>query len=170
MLLVTIRKSPPLHEVFQMSERLLLVMAIIPVFYGAANAQTTDPNPAHEPSVFLGNHRPPNKKDKAPTSRSVNGKVVDGSGQPLEGALVNLTDTKSNERRTFITKSDGRYNFEGLSLTVDYQLQARSKDLVSEMRKLSQYDHTPNMVRILEISSPPSPSTEAKKEEGEPKR
>src|SRR5438045_9739571 len=108
-----------------MCERLLFATVTIAAITATASAQSSDPNPAHAPSVFLGNHRPPNKKDKAPTSRSVNGKVVDGSGQPLDGALVTLTDTKSNEKRTFITKLDGRYNFEDLSLTVDYQLQAR---------------------------------------------
>jgi hypothetical protein len=100
----------------------------------------------------------------------VKGKVVDGSGQPLRGALVTLTDMKNNEKRTFITKEDGLYNFDDLSFTVDYQLQARSKDRLSEQRKLSQYDRTPNMVRILDISSGPSPATEAKKDDAEPKR
>lgn len=153
-----------------MSERLLFALAIIVMIPRTVRAQTTDSNPAHQPSVFLGNHRPPNKKEKAPTSRSVKGKVVDGSGQPLEGALVTLTDTKSNEKRTFITKQGGLYNFDDLSFTIDYRLEGRYKDMVSEPRKLSQYDHTPNMVRILDISSPASPTTEAKKEESAPKR
>ncbi len=153
-----------------MSERLLLALATIAAISGTARAQSTDSNPAHQPSVFLGNHRPPNKKEKAPTSRSVKGKVVDRSGQPLQGALVTLTDTKSNEKRTFITKQDGRYNFDDLSFTIDYRLEGRYKDMVSEPRKLSQYDRTPNLVRILDISSPPSPATEAKKEEAAPKK
>jgi Carboxypeptidase regulatory-like domain len=153
-----------------MSERLLFAILTIAAIAASANAQATDPNPAHAPSVFLGNKRPPNKKDKKPTSRSVTGKVVDGSGQPLEGALVTVTDTKAGERRTFITKKDGRYNFDNLSFTVDYQLQARYKDAVSEPRKLSQYDRTADMVRILDIATPISPATEAKKEEPGPKK
>ena len=153
-----------------MSKRLLLGIAMIAAISGTLGAQSTDSNPAHEPSVFLGNHRPPNKKEKAPTSRSVKGKVVDGSGQPLEGALVTLTDTKSNEKRTFITKQEGRYNFDDLSFTIDYQLSARYKDLVSEPKKLSQYDRTPNIVRILDIGSPGTSTTEAKKEDAAPKK
>src|SRR5207248_5343934 len=121
---------PTLHEVFKMSERLLVVMVVIAAITATASAQSSDPNPAHAPSVFLGNRRPPNKKDKAPTSRAVKGKVVDASGQPLQGALVTLTETKSNEKRTFITKQDGAYNFSDLSFTEDYQLQARYKDLL----------------------------------------
>jgi len=145
-----------------MSERLLFAIATLAAITGTASAQTTDPNPGHTPSVFLGNHRPPNKKDKKPTSRSVTGKVVDGSGQPLEGALVTVTDTKADEKRTFITKKDGRYNFDELSFTVDYQLQARYKDAVSEPRKLSQYDHTVDMVRILDVPTTASAETEPK--------
>jgi carboxypeptidase family protein len=153
-----------------MSERLLFATITAAVMTASASAQTTDPNPAHAPSVFLGNHRPPNKKEKKPTSRSVKGKVVDNSGQPLEGALVTVSDTKAEEKRTFITKKDGRYNFDDLSFTVDYQLQARYKDAVSEPRKLSQYDRTVDIVRILDIPSGVSPTTEAKKEEAEPKK
>lgn len=153
-----------------MSERLLLPIVLIAAITAPASAQTSDPNPAHAPSVFLGNHRPPNKKDKAPTSRSVKGKVVDTSGQPLEGALVTLTEIKSNEKRTFITKQDGRYDFDNLSFTMDYQLEARYKDLVSEPRKLSQYDRTPAMVRILDVAAVTTPTTQAKKEEADPKR
>ena len=153
-----------------MSQRLLFAIITVTAITAAASAQVTDPNPAHAPSVFLGNHRPPNKKDKKPTSRSVRGKVVDTSGQPLEGALVTVGDMKGQEKRTFITKKDGRYNFDDLSFTADYQLEARYKDAVSEPRKLSQYDHTVDMVRILDVPSSVSPAAEAKKEEAEPKK
>ncbi len=121
------------------------------ISFGSAQ-QTTDPNPGHSPDVFLDNHRPIKpQKNKAPTSRTVTGKVVDDTGQPLAGALVTLTDSKTNEKNTVFTKKDGRYNFEDVSFTADYQLQARYKDLTSEPRNLSQYDHTANVVRILEI-------------------
>ncbi len=126
-----------------------LLFSSIPL---ASAQQTTDPNPGRSPDVFLDNHRPiKGKKDKAPTARTVTGKVVDDTGQPLEGALVTLTDSKTNAKNTVFTKKDGRYNFEEVAFTVDYQLQARYKDLNSEPRNLSQYDHTANVVRILEI-------------------
>lgn len=120
-----------------------------------AFSQATDNNPNHTPDAVLDNHRPliP-KKNRPPTSRTVTGKVVDDTGQPLEGALVTLLDTKTNEKTTVFTKKDGRYNFDDVSFTVDYQLTARYKDLASNMRNLSQYDHTANVVRILEIEPP----------------
>ncbi|MBV9301955.1 MAG: carboxypeptidase regulatory-like domain-containing protein [Acidobacteriaceae bacterium] len=157
-----------------MRKCVLFAMVMAGAFAAVNGAQSQDPNPAAHGPVFLDNHRPP-KKGKAPTTRSVKGKVVDQSGQPLEGALVTLTDTKANEKRTFITKQDGRYNFDDLSFTIDYQLQARYKDANSEPRKLSQYDRTPDIVRILDIipSSSPSAQTseaQAKKVETEPKK
>ncbi len=145
-----------------MRKRLLLFSAMFAVSWIGAAAQTVDSNPAHAPSVFLGNDRPKNKKDKAPTYRSVTGKAVDDSGQPLEKALVTITDMKSNDKWTFITKKDGRYSFDGLSFDVDYTLEARYKDSSSAPAKISQYDHMPKAVRILEVTSPHAPSTEAK--------
>jgi len=151
----------------------LLVALLFAAAALAASAQTADSNPAHEPSVFLGNDRPKNKKDKTPTSRAVTGKVVDDSGKPLEGALVTLTDTEKNQKLSFFTKKDGRYGFDDLSFSVDYQLQARYKNLASETKRLSQYDHRPNMVRILEVTSNASAnsSTEPKADaNSEPKK
>lgn len=128
----------------------------------AQSGATADKDP--NPNVFLDNHRPlVGKKQKAPTSRTVTGKVVDDTGQPLEGALVTLVDTKSNAKTTAFTKRDGRYSFEDLAFTTDYELRARYKDSNSATRKLSQYDHTANVVRILEIPSGSGPDEAAKK-------
>src|SRR5689334_6278181 len=98
---------------------------------GLCMAQAYDPNPVrHQPDATLDNHRPLiKKKEKAPTSRTVTGKVVDEGGQPIEGAMVTVTNTKTNEKTNFFTKKDGRYNFEDLSFTIDYDLVARYKNL-----------------------------------------
>ncbi len=117
---------------------------------GFAAGQVTDPNPAQKPSVFLGG--PKDKKEKNPTSKSLRGTVTDEAGKPLGGALVTLLDTKTKEKKTFITKNDGHYNFDGLSFTIDYEVAAQFKDEHSELRKLSQYDHTASIVRILEVA------------------
>jgi hypothetical protein len=119
------------------------------VLSGLASGQISDPNPAQKPSVFLGG--PKDKKEKNPTSKTLRGTVTDDAGKPLGGALVTLTNLKSKEKKTFITKTDGRYIFDGLSFTVDYEVAARFKDEQSELRKLSQYDHTASIVRILQV-------------------
>jgi Carboxypeptidase regulatory-like domain len=134
----------------------------------AVAQQISDPNPAHVPDAEIDNHRPfIKKKEKAPTSRTVSGKVVDEiSGTPLKGAIVTLTDLSTHERREMITKEDGRYNFDDLGFSIDYELKARYKNTVTDVRKLSQYDHTVKVVRILTVPETPSPApvSEAKKD------
>ena len=88
-----------------MRTRWLLLGILLTGYAAIATAQTTDPNPGHSPDVFLDNHRPLNsKKGKAPTTRNVSGKVTDENGQPLNGALVTLTDTKANAKLTLSLK------------------------------------------------------------------
>jgi Carboxypeptidase regulatory-like domain len=152
-----------------MSKILLSSVFLAALSSVAASAQTTAPTQSGSTGdqntyATLDNHRPLiQKKEKAPTSRSVTGKVVDDTGQPLEGALVTLTDGKTHQKTTVISKKDGRYNFDNLAFNIDYELQARYKDSLSTQRKLSQYGHTVNVVRILEIESPAEPTAEAKK-------
>jgi hypothetical protein len=137
-----------------MSKRLLSALTALGTLTGVACAQAPNNNPAKAPDVLLDNHRPLiKKKDKTPTSRDLSGKVIDSSGQSIEGALVTLTDTKTNTKTTYITKKDGRFDFDDLSLTVDYRLQARFKDAVTEPRNISQYDPNTRIVRILQIDS-----------------
>lgn len=148
-----------------MSKCLLIAFIFSMGLSGLASAQSNGATAAKDPdpSVFLDNHRPLiEKKQKAPTTRSITGKVVDDTGQPIEGALVTLTDAKTHVKTTAITKKDGHYSFEDLSFNNDYELQARYKETSSAVRKLSQYDHTANVVRILEIADSPPP-VEAKK-------
>lgn len=151
------------------TKRLAFGISILALLAATAAAQqTADHNAADQPNVFLDNHRPIiKKKEKTPTSRTVTGQVVDDSGTPLEGAVVTLTNTKTHEKETFFTKKGGRYTFEDLSFTIDYEVQAKFKNLSSDARKLSQYDRSPRAVRILEIGSAPglnqSVTTEAKK-------
>jgi hypothetical protein len=116
--------------------------------------QIADPNPAHAPSAEIDNKRPLiSKKEKAPTTRTVSGKVVDDvSGAPLKGAIVTLTDLSTKEKRESITKEDGRYSFDDLSFSIDYELRAKYKSAMTEPRRLSQYDHTVKSVRILTIA------------------
>ena len=89
--------------------------------------------------MFVGG--PKYKKDKTPTSRFLKGTVTDDSGKPIEGALVTLTNKANNDKWTFITKKDGRYNFAELSFTVDYELVARFQDMQSETRIKSVRPH-----------------------------
>ena len=127
--------------------------AVLALAVSSVAQQTIDQSAPHvADNASFGNQKAP-KKEKAPTTRTVTGQVTDETGQVLDGALVTLTDSKTNERTTFFTKKDGRFKFEDLSFNNDYQVQARYKTWSSESRKLSQYDRTPRPVRILEVNT-----------------
>lgn len=119
-------------------------------FAGLVQAQSVAADdPAHKPSVFLGGEK--EKKNKTVTSRGIKGVVIDAGGQPIQGALVTLSDMKSKETWTFVTKADGKYHFDELSLVVDYEVIARKAAEASTIKKLSQYDHSPEVTRNLEL-------------------
>ncbi|MGH9582712.1 MAG: carboxypeptidase-like regulatory domain-containing protein [Bryobacteraceae bacterium] len=138
-----------------MSKFVLLAAAAFLAGAVVSSAQNTpDVNPDHGSSATFGNDRPLiQKKGKAPTSRTVTGIVTDESGKPLAGALVTLTNGSTKEHREFFTKRGGQYRFEDLSFTIDYKVQASYKGRRSRVKPMSQYDRTPNIVRMLAIPS-----------------
>ena len=119
-------------------------------------------------NASLGNHRP-SKPEKNPTTRTVSGQVTDGTGQLLQGAMVTLTNKRTNEKTNFFTKKDGRYEFGELSFLQDYEVQARYKDKESVSRRLSQFDKTAKPVRILEIETAPMAKNSAANANAQPK-
>lgn len=137
--------------------RIILLFGATVVTLGCASAAFAQGDQRdrdyNQPSVSVGPGAPKQKKDRPVTSRSVKGTVVDDTGKPIEGALVSLTDLKSKEKWTFVTKADGRYVFDSLSLTVDYDVAAKKGSAASPVKHLSQYDHSTPAVRNLEIGA-----------------
>lgn len=80
------------------------------------------------------------KNDPDNATRSVQGAVFDPEDKVVEGAVVQLKDTKSLQVRSFITKPDGTYHFHGLNSNVDYQLKAEHKGLTTSWKTLSVFD------------------------------
>lgn len=82
------------------------------------------------------------KKDAGQNVRSVQGVVSDAAGNPVNGAVVQLKNTKTLQVRSFITKERGEYFFHGLSTDVDYELRAESSSQgsASSTRTLSSFD------------------------------
>jgi hypothetical protein len=92
------------------------------------------------------------KKDREETSvRSLQGVVRDGSDNPIEGAVVQLKDTKSLQIRSYITKANGQYQFHGLSPDIDYEVRAESRGAQSDSRRLSSFDSRRQAVLNLKI-------------------
>lgn len=101
------------------------------------------------PPLFKG-EKP--KKDDA--SRAVSGTVRDPDDKLLSGAIVKLKDTKSLSIRSFITKDDGAYNFQGLSASVDYEIKAETREGASSATKvLTVYDTRKAAVINLKIEA-----------------
>ncbi len=80
------------------------------------------------------------KVKEDPTVRSVEGTVTDESGKILEGAVVQMKNTKTLQVRSFITQEDGKYQFQGLSFGANYEFTARHSGKVSAPKTLSTFD------------------------------
>jgi hypothetical protein len=85
------------------------------------------------------------------TTRSVQGVVTDSGDNPLEGAVVQLKDTRSLQIRSFITRGNGTYHFHGLSKDIDYELKADHQGKSSDSRRLSSFDNRSQAVMNLRI-------------------
>lgn len=86
------------------------------------------------------------------TTRTVQGTVADAQDQPVDGAVVQLKNTKTLQIRSFITKERGAYYFHGLSPDVDYELKAEHDSASSPTKTLSSFDNRKQAVINLKLS------------------
>jgi Carboxypeptidase regulatory-like domain len=103
-----------------------------------------------------GNWLPGSQKDKKgedPTIRIVTGTVRAKDDALVEGAVVQLKNMKTMEVRSFITKADGLYTFPNLSRSIDYELKAESKGMVSATRTLSTFDDRARAIIHLRLEN-----------------
>lgn len=84
-------------------------------------------------------------------TRSVEGVVTSAEDTPVSGAVVQLKNTKTLQIRSFITKQNGSYYFNGLSTDVDYELKADSNGLASGTKTLSSFDSRKQATMNLQL-------------------
>jgi hypothetical protein len=84
-------------------------------------------------------------------TRSVQGVVTSNEEAPLEGAVVQLKDTKTLQIRSFITKQNGTYHFHSLNPDVDYELRAEHQGASSGSKTLSSFDGRKSAVINLKV-------------------
>jgi hypothetical protein len=91
------------------------------------------------------------------TTRSVKGVVRDQQGNPLNGAVVQIENTRTLLIRSYICQKDGAYQFRGLDRNVDYKLSAAYHHVASSLKTLSMFDERPVAVINLsvEVKAPP---------------
>ena len=90
--------------------------------------------------------------------RSVSGTVIDGAGQPVEGAAVKLKNTVTLHVRSFITQRDGYYRFTGLHPEMEYSIRARRDGISSKSREITRFASSES-IRIdlrLNVETPAS--------------
>ena len=92
------------------------------------------------------------KKGEDQNVRSVQGTVFDASDAAVNGAVVQLKNTKTLQIRSFITKENGAYYFHGLSPDVDYEIKADNQGASSPTRTLSSFDSRKEAVMNLKLS------------------
>lgn len=107
-------------------------------------------NPAptpKNPPLFKGD-----KPKKDDGTRLLRGSVKDPEDKLVNGAVVKLKDTKTLSIRSFITKADGAYSFQGLSIGTDYEIHAEATDFAnSSVKILSVYDNRREAVINLKL-------------------
>ena len=82
------------------------------------------------------------KKDKGhdPKIRNLQGIVTMPDGTPSQGAVVKIKNLKTLQVTSFITPADGKYRFQNLSTSIDYEIRADKDALSSDKRTLSIFD------------------------------
>jgi hypothetical protein len=93
----------------------------------------------------------PDKKDKQ-QGRLLFGKVLDQQDNPVAGAIVYLTNTRTHAVKTYIVSQEGTYRFPGLS-TVDYEVYAQYNGHKSETKSVSQFDERSEVYVDLKINT-----------------
>jgi hypothetical protein len=93
------------------------------------------------------------KKGDDQNVRTVQGTVYDATDVAVNGAVVQLKNTKTLQIRSFITKDNGAYYFHGLSPDIDYELRADNNQGASSPTKtLSSFDSRKEAVLNLKLS------------------
>jgi len=74
------------------------------------------------------------------TQKTVEGKVIGSSNQPLSEAIVYLKNDKTGDIKSFITTPDGGYRFGQVSGDSDYDLWAAYRGKKSGTKPISSFD------------------------------
>lgn len=92
------------------------------------------------------------QKGEDVNTRSVQGTVTNAGEQPVNGAVVQLANKKTQQIRSFITQDNGTYYFHGLSTDVDYELRADYQGAASTVKKLSSFDSRKKAIINLKLA------------------
>jgi Carboxypeptidase regulatory-like domain len=106
------------------------------------------PIPAMAAPQLFGRDKP--KQDK---TRLLTGKVMDGADNPIQNAVVYLTNTRDHSVKTYIVGPEGTYRFPALQPTIDYEVYAQSDKRKSRTKTVSQFDNRTQVYIDLKIDA-----------------
>jgi len=108
------------------------------------------------------------KKDKGRdrSIRTLTGEVRLPDDTLAEGAVVQIKNLKTLQIRSYITQKDGKYTFQNLSASVDFEIRATWKDYASPKRMLTVYDSRLDPVINLKLEPAGKPETKESSKEG----
>jgi hypothetical protein len=92
------------------------------------------------------------QKGENANTRTVQGVVTTAEENIVDGAVVQLKNTKTLQIRSFITKEGGTFSFQGLSPDVDYELKAEHQGTSSPTKTLSSFDSRKKAVINLKLN------------------
>lgn len=101
------------------------------------------PSPGPSPEPF---------KDE-PQSKVLTGRVLDQDDNPVAGAVVYLTNTRTRAVKTYIAGKEGDYRFPGIASNTDYEIYAQSQGRKSDAKSVSQFDSRNQINVNLKIAS-----------------
>jgi hypothetical protein len=80
-------------------------------------------------------------EQRGPVQRVVQGKVIDGSGAIVKGAVVYLKDDHSLAVKSYFSDDAGEYRFGQLAQNTDYEIWAESNGKKSPVKTISSFDN-----------------------------
>jgi len=95
-------------------------------------------------------------KQKAPTTKTVGGVVMDKAKNGVGGAEVTLKDLQTGRSTAIYAEANGAYQFTDLDPHRDYEIQAKFQGMTSETRQVNSFDTRLRIVINLTLS-PPGP-------------
>ena len=101
-------------------------------------------------------------KPRDRSHRALVGLVTLPDDSPAAGAVVKLKNLRSLEVKSFITQADGKYAFQNLSSSIDFEVRADFKDMTSGARKLLVYDTRLDPVINLKLEPAKKPEAQEK--------
>ena len=120
------------------------LMLLLLSTFGFPSSAQIQPSVQDQPSV-------------SPRLRSIEGTVLSKAGAPVPGAVVLLKDTKTLQVRSYLTQSDGKYHFYGLSSDINYEVRAQFGGMSSPKKNVSVFDSRSRILVKLKLKSKTKP-------------